>query len=265
MWARWPARCQILNPQPNPQNAMSYTTSAYFGSPRGLVSCCKTYPGKTVTAEVASSSLVVPAILSKGLSLLFGKSARYTRKYTLSDACRRRRCFFRWQNHFHHFALRPPLFTVDRVGIDVHVDVAVGVSHQRLHSLHILIIFGKKRRKCVTEHVPTDVLGDLCPFRCRSDVVPLDSFWPKWLTTLHSSAGEDPVLVSGVRRFGTPSQKISNHFVVQRHDLFALFCFHRPQVLLPNRLSDVQRLLSEVDVTPLCGKHFTSTHSGGNV
>src|SRR5712692_2510304 len=62
MWARWPARCQILNPQPNPQTAMSYTTSAYFGSPRGLVSCCKTYPSKTVTAEVASSSLVVPAI-----------------------------------------------------------------------------------------------------------------------------------------------------------------------------------------------------------
>src|SRR5713226_9059010 len=117
----------------------------------------------------------------------------------------------------------------------------------------------------VTEYVPTDVLGDLCLFRCRSDVVPLDSFRPKWLTTLHSCAGKDPVLVSGVRRFGTPSQKISNHFVVQRHDLFALFCFHRPQVLLPNRLSDVQRLLSEVDVTPLCGKHFTSTHSGGNV
>src|SRR5713226_9176141 len=67
MWARWPARCQILNPQPNPQNAMSYTTSAYFGSPRGLVSCCKTYPSKTVTAEVASSSLVVPAILLNGL------------------------------------------------------------------------------------------------------------------------------------------------------------------------------------------------------
>src|SRR5713226_5222027 len=65
MWARWPARCQILNPQPNPQNAMSYTTSAYFGSPRGLVSCCKTYPCKTVTAEVASSSLVVPAIFSR--------------------------------------------------------------------------------------------------------------------------------------------------------------------------------------------------------
>jgi hypothetical protein len=29
------------NPQPNPQNAMSYTTSAYLGIPRGLVSRCK--------------------------------------------------------------------------------------------------------------------------------------------------------------------------------------------------------------------------------
>jgi len=34
-----------VNPHPNPHNAMSYTTSANFGSPRGLLSRCKTYPG----------------------------------------------------------------------------------------------------------------------------------------------------------------------------------------------------------------------------
>ena len=64
---RWPARWQIPNPQSNPQNAMSYATSANFGSPRGLVSCCKSYSRSAVTAEVASSSLVVPAILFKHL------------------------------------------------------------------------------------------------------------------------------------------------------------------------------------------------------
>jgi len=32
----------ISNPQPNPQNALSCTTCAAFGSPRGLVSSCKT-------------------------------------------------------------------------------------------------------------------------------------------------------------------------------------------------------------------------------
>ena len=31
------------NPQPNPQNAMSCTTYEVFGSPRGLVCCCKTF------------------------------------------------------------------------------------------------------------------------------------------------------------------------------------------------------------------------------
>jgi hypothetical protein len=31
------------DPQPNPQFGMSYMSSGYFGSPRGLVSCCKTY------------------------------------------------------------------------------------------------------------------------------------------------------------------------------------------------------------------------------
>jgi hypothetical protein len=50
---------EIANPQPTPQNAMSCTTCAVFGSPRVLVS--------SVTAEVASSSLVVPAILFKHL------------------------------------------------------------------------------------------------------------------------------------------------------------------------------------------------------
>ena len=71
--ARWPARWQILNPQPNPQNATSYATSAYFGSPRGLVSCCKTYSHSAVTAEAAGSSPVVPAIHSKRVALISTK------------------------------------------------------------------------------------------------------------------------------------------------------------------------------------------------
>ena len=37
-----PILAGILNPQPNPQNATSCTTYAVFGSPRGLVCCCKT-------------------------------------------------------------------------------------------------------------------------------------------------------------------------------------------------------------------------------
>jgi hypothetical protein len=53
----------ISNPQPNPQIALSCTTCRYFGSPR-VVSCCKTTSRHAVTEEIASSSLVVPAILS---------------------------------------------------------------------------------------------------------------------------------------------------------------------------------------------------------
>jgi len=36
---------QISNPQPNPQFVVSCTSYGYFGSPRVLVSGCKTYPG----------------------------------------------------------------------------------------------------------------------------------------------------------------------------------------------------------------------------
>src|ERR1017187_3600096 len=57
-----------LNPQPNPQNLLSCPTSAYLGSPRGLVSRCKTYRGSAVTAEVAGSSPVVLTTHSKGFS-----------------------------------------------------------------------------------------------------------------------------------------------------------------------------------------------------
>src|ERR1017187_4923222 len=60
-----------LNPQLNPQNLLSCPTSAYLGSPRGLVSRCKTYRGSPVTAEVAGSSPVVPAI-SQLKSMVYG-------------------------------------------------------------------------------------------------------------------------------------------------------------------------------------------------
>jgi len=33
---------EFSNPQTNRQYMLSYMTSAQFGSPRGLVSCCKT-------------------------------------------------------------------------------------------------------------------------------------------------------------------------------------------------------------------------------
>jgi hypothetical protein len=43
----------------------SCTTSAYFGSPRGLVSCCKTYSCSSDKGEVGGSSPPRPTISSK--------------------------------------------------------------------------------------------------------------------------------------------------------------------------------------------------------
>jgi hypothetical protein len=54
------------NPQPNPQIEMSCTTSANFGSPRGLVSRCKICQGNFDTVEVRSSSLLVLPFLFCG-------------------------------------------------------------------------------------------------------------------------------------------------------------------------------------------------------
>ena len=61
MWAKAVRLISIFNPQSNPQNGLSSTISAYLGSIAIFVSCCKTYSRGAVRAEVASSSLVVPA------------------------------------------------------------------------------------------------------------------------------------------------------------------------------------------------------------
>ena len=53
---------RISNPQPNAQNAMSCTTCRYFGSPRGLVSCCKTNKRYSDKGEVGGSSPPRPTI-----------------------------------------------------------------------------------------------------------------------------------------------------------------------------------------------------------
>jgi hypothetical protein len=53
---------QIFNPHPDPQHPVSCATSAYFGSPRGLVSCCKTYSCCPDKGEVGGSSPPRPTI-----------------------------------------------------------------------------------------------------------------------------------------------------------------------------------------------------------
>jgi hypothetical protein len=55
----------IADPQPDPQFLRSCTTSALLGSPRGGCKSFRTWSGSAVTAEVAGSSPVVPAIHSK--------------------------------------------------------------------------------------------------------------------------------------------------------------------------------------------------------
>src|SRR5882672_2689567 len=55
----------IFQPTTQPTIRVVLCGLRVVGSPRVVVCCCKTYSRSAVTAEVASSSLVVPAILSK--------------------------------------------------------------------------------------------------------------------------------------------------------------------------------------------------------
>jgi hypothetical protein len=71
------------NPQPNPQKMMSCTTCRYFGSPRVVVSRCKTYPGYAHTVEVVGSNPTAPTISFLGLAGTSTPRARPTTQPTI--------------------------------------------------------------------------------------------------------------------------------------------------------------------------------------
>jgi hypothetical protein len=80
----------LFNPQSNPQTMMCCTTSAYFGSPRGLVSCCKTNARYSDKGEVGGSSPPRPTIqiTSKYASILtFPLFGALPQKTVLSTVC----------------------------------------------------------------------------------------------------------------------------------------------------------------------------------
>jgi hypothetical protein len=66
----------ISNPHSNPQSMMFCTTSAYVGSPRRLLSCCKTYPGSIDTVEVSGSSPDGPTIILNNLESFLWNPAK---------------------------------------------------------------------------------------------------------------------------------------------------------------------------------------------
>ena len=73
----WKGEFPTHNPTHSTRPLVRFSaTYAAFGSPRSLVSCCKTYNRAAVTAEVASSSLVVPAISSAKILGAFEATAR---------------------------------------------------------------------------------------------------------------------------------------------------------------------------------------------
>src|SRR6266481_4359095 len=77
----------ISNPQSNPQSMMSCMTSAYFGSPRGLVSCCNTYPCYLDTVEVCGSSPHGPTIQNKDLARIPKKHSGVQKDTPLRPIC----------------------------------------------------------------------------------------------------------------------------------------------------------------------------------
>jgi len=85
---------------------------------------------QSVTAEVASSSLVVHAILFKGLSSAFERMAWYTRRCTLSDPFCGHSLVPFLQDHFHNFRLCPPLLASDGTRVDVHGEIPAAMSFE---------------------------------------------------------------------------------------------------------------------------------------
>jgi hypothetical protein len=58
----------------------------------------------------------------------------------------------------------PALLAAYGMRVDAHSYIAVGVAHQRLHSLYVLVVLGQQGRECVAEDIPVDVFATLDVF-----------------------------------------------------------------------------------------------------
>ena len=108
----------------------------------------------TVTAEVASSSLVVPAIL-------FGTKRH--RMGTLDGSPPRRSSpflRFSWGQKRDHGLLRLALFGCDRLRIRIERHANRGVAQQLLHNLQFRASKSKQRRIAVAKSMPADSFRD---------------------------------------------------------------------------------------------------------
>jgi hypothetical protein len=102
---------------------MSCAAWRYFGSPRVVVSCCKTENGYAVTAEVAGSSPVVPAILLEGV---IGRGTENSNPQVLVGR----------GAHSHRaqeFALRGPCFIAVFLRVAIERRLYLAVTQDSLH------------------------------------------------------------------------------------------------------------------------------------
>jgi hypothetical protein len=150
-----------------------------------------------VTAEVASSSLVVPAILSKELT----ESVPFSRGHKKAQNRYRKLEFFQAELTSPAFflgtrarRLPPALFRCDcrRVCVESHTNCRR--AQQFLHDLQLCTGRSKQRRMGVTKSMPADSLCDGQFSRNRNDMVPHDLLGQERPATLVDRTREYPAL-----------------------------------------------------------------------
>jgi hypothetical protein len=119
----------------------------------------------TVTAEVASSSLVVPAILSKELT----ESAPFSRGHIKAQNRYRKRALARQSSRLLHFLraqerdhgiLCIAFLSRNRLSVRIERHANRGVTQQFLHDFQFRTGRSKQRRIRVTKSMPANSFGD---------------------------------------------------------------------------------------------------------
>lgn len=86
------------------------------------------------------------------------------------------------------------------MGVDIHRDLAVGMTQQFLHDFHVFTVGTQQGGIRVAECVPTDPLRDIYPLRRRLNPRLEETIGPPRLLALGPRTGEYPVIRPVVKR-----------------------------------------------------------------
>src|ERR1700733_5309082 len=131
------------------------------------------------------------------------------------------------------------------------------MPQQLLHHLELRADASQEGRVGVSEGMPPEVFLNTQFLRLWTDEFSQNRLAPIWFSTAVASAREHPILMFAVRLLFPPFQESLDNQRVNWHRLLRSLRLARPDDAVNDRPRHVDRLIFEVDVTPLQAKELT--------